>query len=61
MYIKSFILPTSSPRKITTAMVEVELQEHRNVELRSHELESALRRPRTTVTELRAFERCKFL
>lgn len=44
---------------LLTATVAVELDKRKGVDLRSVELDSALKRPRTTVTELRAFERCE--
>jgi len=40
------------------ATVEVELEKKPKVELRSFELDQALKKPKTTVVELRAFERC---
>ena len=39
--------------------VEVELAQKVNVVERSNELNTALRKPKTTVVEIRAFERCK--
>ena len=45
---------------IFAATVEVELQKSKPVELRSYELDQALKKPKTTVVELRALERCKF-
>lgn len=39
--------------------VEVELAAKKNVELHSKELSTALKKPKTTVVEIRAFERCK--
>jgi len=41
------------------ATVEVELEKKPKFELRSFELDQALKKPKTTVVELRAFERCK--
>ena len=38
--------------------MEVELEKKPKVELRSFELDQALKKPKTTVVELRAFERC---
>ena len=46
---------------VTIATVGIELERQTRTELRSVELDHALKRPRTTVTELRAFERCKCL
>lgn len=43
------------------ATVEVELEKKPKVELRSFELDQALKKPKTTVVELRAFERCTLL
>jgi len=40
------------------ATVEVELEKKPKFELRSFELDQALKKPKTTVVELRAFERC---
>lgn len=37
--------------------VQVELDKHKNVELRSMELDEKLKKPKATVSELRAFER----
>jgi len=43
------------------ATVEVELEKKPKFELRSFELDQALKKPKTTVVELRAFERCTLL
>lgn len=44
---------------LSSATVQVELQKTKPLELRSYELDQALKRPKTTVVELRALERCK--
>ena len=44
---------------LCAATVEVELEKKPKVELRSFELDQALKKPKTTVVELRAFERCR--
>jgi hypothetical protein len=43
-----------------SATVEVELEKKKTSELRTFELDQALKKPKTTVVELRAFERCTF-
>jgi hypothetical protein len=43
---------------VVAATVEVELEKKKTTELRSFELDQALKKPKTTVVELRAFERC---
>lgn len=40
------------------AIVETELDRKKHLELRTFELDQALKKPKTTVVELRAFERC---
>lgn len=40
------------------AIVETELDTKKHLELRTFELDQALKKPKTTVVELRAFERC---
>ena len=44
---------------VAIATVEVELDKRKSIELRTIELDHALRKPKTTVIELRALERCK--
>ena len=42
---------------ISSAIVETEIEKKKPAELRSAELDQALKKPKTTVVELRAFER----
>ena len=51
-----FIRVSQAPK----STVEVELAAKKNVELRSMELSTALKKPKTTVVEIRAFERCEY-